>query len=86
MNQTTASTVGTSQFVTQLFPELGEDGVAAAIAQYEGLGTNIFQADAVMGECECQIVSYNIANITDKMKLFLYVLLTCYYERLVETL
>lgn len=52
MNQATANTVENSQFVTQLFPELDTAGIAAATAQYAGLGTNIFQADAIMGECE----------------------------------
>ncbi|KJA16236.1 hypothetical protein HYPSUDRAFT_147970 [Hypholoma sublateritium FD-334 SS-4] len=50
VNQATANTVETSQFVTQLFPELEMAGIAEATAQYTGLGTNIFQADAIMGE------------------------------------
>ena len=67
MNQATADTVKTSQFVTQLFPELGTDGIAAATSQYAGLGTNIFQADAMMGECEWRILPHNIATITHKI-------------------
>ena len=79
MNQATANTVETSQFVTQLFPELGTAGIAAATAQYAGLGTNIFQADAMMGECEQQILPHDIVTITHKIQPFSYVPLICYY-------
>ena len=80
MNQATADTIETSQFVAQLFPELGTAGVAAATAQYAGLGTSVFQADAMMGECERQILPHDTATITHKIQPFSYVPLICYYE------
>ncbi|PPQ79101.1 hypothetical protein CVT25_002894 [Psilocybe cyanescens] len=50
VNQSTADTVQVVDYVTQLFPELGSKDIHAAAAQYAGLGTNIFQAVAIMGE------------------------------------
>jgi len=38
--------------VTQLFPDISEKDAEAAAAQYTGLGTNIFQVNGIMGECE----------------------------------
>ena len=53
MNQSTSATVQVADYVSQLFPNFGPQEINAAVAQYEGLGTNIFQVNAIMGECEC---------------------------------
>ncbi|KAF8183427.1 Alpha/Beta hydrolase protein [Pholiota molesta] len=37
-------------YISQLFPNIGQDAIKAATALYAGLGTNIFQVDAIMGE------------------------------------
>ncbi|KAF8801557.1 alpha/beta-hydrolase [Phlegmacium glaucopus] len=50
VNQNTASTVQIADYVSQLYPNFGTAQINAAVAQYAGLGTNIFQADAIMGE------------------------------------
>jgi len=52
VNQSTAPTVQVADYVSQLFPNFGPQEIDAAAAQYAGLGTNIFQAEAIMGECE----------------------------------
>ena len=52
MDQNTSATVQVADYVSQLFPNFGSQEANAAAAQYEGLGTNIFQANAIMGECE----------------------------------
>ena len=52
MNQNTSATVQVADYVSQLFPNFGPHQVDAAAAQYAGLGTNIFQVNAIMGECE----------------------------------
>ncbi|KAJ7760741.1 Alpha/Beta hydrolase protein [Mycena maculata] len=44
------NTTDVSFFLSQLFPRLGPKGIAAAAAQYAGLGTPSFQAAAIMGE------------------------------------
>ena len=53
MDQSTVNTVQVADYVSQLFPNFGPEQSNAAAAQYAGLGTNIFQAVAIMGECEC---------------------------------
>jgi len=50
VDQSTNATVQVADYVSQLFPEFGPEEIKAAAAQYAGLGTNIFQADAIMGE------------------------------------
>jgi cholinesterase len=51
VNQSTADTVQIPQYISQLFPTIGPDAIKTATALYAGLGTNIFQANAIMGEC-----------------------------------
>lgn len=51
MNQSTADTVQIPQYISQLFPNIGPDAIKIATALYAGLGTNIFQVNAIMGEC-----------------------------------
>ena len=61
VNQKTSATVQVADYVSQLFPNFGHREIDAAAAQYAGLGTNIFQMEAIVGECElsslkaCQI-------------------------------
>ncbi|KAF8170425.1 Alpha/Beta hydrolase protein [Pholiota molesta] len=50
VNQSTANTVQVPQFLSQLFPTIGSDAIKKATALYAGLGTNIFQVTAIMGE------------------------------------
>ncbi|KAF8161671.1 Alpha/Beta hydrolase protein [Crassisporium funariophilum] len=50
VDQSTASTVQIPTYLSQLFPNFSPSEVNAAAAQYAGLGTNIFQAIAIMGE------------------------------------
>ena len=52
VNQNTSATVQVADYVSQLFPNFGPQEISAAVAQYAGLGANIFQVDAIMGECE----------------------------------
>ena len=52
MDQNTSATVQVADYVSQLFPNFGPQETNAAAAQYAGLGTNIFQVNAIMGECE----------------------------------
>ena len=52
VNQNTSATVQVADYVSQLFPNFGRQEINAAAAQYAGLGTNIFQVEAIMGECE----------------------------------
>jgi hypothetical protein len=52
VNQSTAATVQVTDYVSQLFPNFGPQETNAVAAQYAGLGTNIFQMNAIMGECE----------------------------------
>ena len=53
VDQNTSATVQVDDFVSQLFPDFGPQETNAVAAQYVGLGTNIFQVNAIMGECEC---------------------------------
>ena len=52
VDQNTSATVQVADYVSQLFPNFGNPEINAAAAQYAGLGTNIFQVDAIMGECK----------------------------------
>ena len=52
VNQNTSATVQVADYVSQLFPNFGPQEINTAAAQYAGLGTNIFQVNAIMGECE----------------------------------
>ena len=52
MDQNTSATVQVADYVSQLFPNFGPQESNAVAAQYAGLGTNIFQVNAIMGECE----------------------------------
>ena len=52
MDQSTSATVQVADYVLQLFPNFGPEEANAAAAQYAGLGSNIFQVEAIMGECE----------------------------------
>jgi hypothetical protein len=52
VNQSTSATVQVADYVSQLFPNFGLQETTAVAAQYAGLGTNIFQVNAIMGECE----------------------------------
>lgn len=51
VNQSTASFVQSNNYVAQLFPELGNQQIQAAAAQYASVGTPINQAIGIMGEC-----------------------------------
>ena len=53
VDQSTAKTVQVADYVSQLFPNFSPEQSNAAAARYADLGTNIFQAVAIMGECEC---------------------------------
>ncbi|KAF9479981.1 hypothetical protein BDN70DRAFT_654774 [Pholiota conissans] len=50
VNQSTASTVDVSEYISQLFPNIKANAIKAAVALYADLGTNIFQVNAIMGE------------------------------------
>ena len=52
VNQNTSATVQVADYVSQLFPNFGPQEINTAAARYAGLGTNIFQVNAIMGECE----------------------------------
>ena len=52
VDQNISATVQVADYVSQLFPNFGSQEANAAAEQYEGLGTNIFQVNAIMGECE----------------------------------
>ena len=58
VDQKTSATVQVADYVSQLFPKFGPRESKAAAAQYAGLGTNIFQARAIMGECESRYSSH----------------------------
>jgi acetylornithine/succinyldiaminopimelate/putrescine aminotransferase len=49
----TASTVETSTYLANLFPEFRDVDIANATALYQNQGAPIDQAVAIMGECEC---------------------------------
>ena len=46
------NTLQVDEFVWQLFPNFDRRESNAAAALYAGLGTKIFQMNAIMGECE----------------------------------
>ncbi|KJA20548.1 hypothetical protein HYPSUDRAFT_68416 [Hypholoma sublateritium FD-334 SS-4] len=50
VDPSTANTVQTPEFIAQIFPNLGANEIQAAASQYVGLGSNLFQAIAVIGE------------------------------------
>ncbi|KAF4614038.1 hypothetical protein D9613_008113 [Agrocybe pediades] len=50
VNQATANTVQVADYVSQLFPNISPAQAQAAAAKYAGTGTNIFQANGIMGE------------------------------------
>ncbi|KAG5350895.1 hypothetical protein C0989_008867 [Termitomyces sp. Mn162] len=50
VDQSTAGTVTTPEYVSQLFPKLGAQEIAEATAQYADLGAPIDQANAIQGE------------------------------------
>ena len=52
MDQNTSATVQVADYVSQLFPNFGRQEIDATTAQYAGLGSDNFQMDAIMGECE----------------------------------
>ena len=52
VDQNTSAAVQVADYVSQLFPNFGRQEIEAAAAQYAGLGTNIFQMVAIVGECE----------------------------------
>ena len=52
MDQNASATVQVADYVSQLFPNFGPQETNAAAAQYAGLGTNVFQVNAIMGECK----------------------------------
>ena len=39
-------------YISQLFPKFGRKEIEGAVERYEGLGTNIFKVNAIMGECD----------------------------------
>lgn len=49
------NTTDVAVFLGQLFPRLGPKGIAAAAAQYTGMGTASVQAAAIMGEGESKL-------------------------------
>ena len=51
VNQTT--TLNISQYTGTLFPDILASQVARAVSLYEGFGSNVAQANYVIGECEC---------------------------------
>jgi hypothetical protein len=55
VDPSTANTVQVAQYISQLFPTLGPKEIAAAQAQYAGLGSNVSQVIAIMGECEYSV-------------------------------
>ena len=59
VNQNTTATVQVTDYVTQLFPKFGPQVVDAVAAQYAGMGKNIFQVNAIMGECEYPYMALN---------------------------
>ena len=52
MDRSITDTVQVADYVSELFPEFGLEQSNAAAAQYAGLGTNMFQVQAIMSECE----------------------------------
>lgn len=50
VNQTTAATVQIPNYVANLFPNLGAQDITAAAQLYQGLGSNIKQANLIAGE------------------------------------
>ena len=52
VNQTTAATVQIPNYVANFFPNLGAQDITAAAQLYQGLGSNIEQANLIAGECE----------------------------------
>jgi hypothetical protein len=52
VNQTTSAAVQAADYISQLFPNFGPPEINAAVAQYAGLGTNLFQMHGIMGECK----------------------------------
>ena len=52
MDPNTGDTVQVAEYVSELFPIFSVEQSNAVAAQYAGLGTNLFQVEAIMGECE----------------------------------
>ena len=61
MDPNTGDTVQVAEYVSELFPVFSVEQSNAAAAQYAGLGTNLFQVEAIMGECEytCSSACYH---------------------------
>jgi hypothetical protein len=55
VDQNTSATVQVADYVSQLFPNFNLQEINTATAQCAGLGTNVFQVNAIMGECELSI-------------------------------
>ena len=92
MNQNTSATVQVADYVLQLFPNFGPQETNAVAAQYAYLGTNIFQVNAIMGECEClskhgreEAADFylNWQQFSSVLPIICYVLLTVAVSRLV---
>jgi hypothetical protein len=95
VDQNTSATVQVADYVSQLFPNFGPQEANAAAAQYAGLGTNLFQVNAIMGECEYPSFSQSIAwmrqlilirnwqQSSSVLLIFCYVVLTIVASRLV---
>jgi hypothetical protein len=69
---TTAATVQIPNYVANLFPNLGAQDVAAAAQLYQGLGSNIEQANLIVGECE--FVPQLIRGLKPRISLFVAIL------------
>jgi len=48
----TPENVDVKNYVAQLFPNFGTEEIVAAVAQYQNLGSPLFQVTAIMGEGE----------------------------------
>ena len=75
--------VQVADYVSQLFPNFGPQEIKATAAQYAGLGTNIFQVNAIMGECEQSFVHYAWNTWTiffdpNSKLTVIFICLTCY--------
>lgn len=62
VSPSTPADVNVANYVAQLFPDFDAGQMAAAAAQYEDLGSPVFQVTAIMGESIFICPTYYVLN------------------------
>jgi hypothetical protein len=76
--------VTASNYSLELFPRFGGLQALSVRALYSGLGTDLFQVNAVQGECECFLLLLNTVLNSNHSAIFIcptYYLLNAFHGR-----